>query len=392
MIATHPAKVKALAMGRRWGKTVLGGCVSLATAAQGGSVAWVVPTYKNSRPLWRWAERATANLRKAGYATANKSDYVIEFPTTGGLLGIYTADNPDSILGEAFHLVVIDEAARIDEEVWTATIQPTLADVNGDALLISTPKGRNWFWREWVRGQERSAEVASWTAPSSANPNPNIQRASRLAQERVSERIFQQEWLALFVEDGGGVFRHVRRAATAEAQAVPWPTHGYVIGVDWGKLQDFTVFTVIDMTTHEVVAVERFNQIDYAAQTERLWSLYRVFRPITVIAERNSMGEPIIESLQRGGMRVTPFTTTNASKAMLIEALSLAFERQSLRILNDATLVGELEAYEAERLPGGLLRYGAPSGMHDDCVVSLGLAWWGASATQSVGMGNYRNQ
>jgi hypothetical protein len=41
--------------------------------------------------------------------------------------------------------------------------------------------------------------------------------------------------------------------------------------------------------------------------------------------------------------------------------------------------VGELEAYEAERLPSGLLRYGAPEGMHDDCVMSLALAWQGVA-------------
>jgi hypothetical protein len=38
-------------------------------------------------------------------------------------------------------------------------------------------------------------------------------------------------------------------------------------------------------------------------------------------------------------------------------------------------LIAELLAFEAERLPSGLLRYGAPQGYHDDCVMSLALAW-----------------
>ncbi len=70
-----------------------------------------------------------------------------------------------------------------------------------------------------------------------------------------------------------------------------------------------------------------------------------------------------------------PFTTTNASKAQAVETLALAFERGDIRILNDAVLVGELVAYQAERLPSGLLRYGAPSGQNDDTVMALAMAW-----------------
>ena len=69
--------------------------------------------------------------------------------------------------------------------------------------------------------------------------------------------------------------------------------------------------------------------------------------------------------------------TTNASKAQAIDALSLAFEREELRILDEKALVAELQAYEMTRLPSGMLRYSAPQGMHDDCVISLALAWHG---------------
>ena len=53
-IALHPAKTKVLSMGRRWGKTVLGGAICGNALAQHGKVAWIAPTYKNTRPLWRW--------------------------------------------------------------------------------------------------------------------------------------------------------------------------------------------------------------------------------------------------------------------------------------------------------------------------------------------------
>jgi hypothetical protein len=64
----------------------------------------------------------------------------------------------------------------------------------------------------------------------------------------------------------------------------------------------------------------------------------------------------------------------------VIDGLTLAFERGELKILNDPDLVAELLAYQAERLPSGTLRYGAPEGVHDDCVMALALAWSGAAA------------
>ena len=89
------------------------------------------------------------------------------------------------------------------------------------------------------------------------------------------------------------------------------------------------------------------------------------------------MGEPLMELLQREGLPVMGFQTTNATKAKAIEALALAFERRELKIINDPILVAELQAYELERLPSGMIRYQAPQGLHDDTVVSAALAWHG---------------
>ena len=75
------------------------------------------------------------------------------------------------------------------------------------------------------------------------------------------------------------------------------------------------------------------------------------------------MGEPLLEQLQQRGYPVQAFTTTNQSKKDAIDALSLAFEKGDIQIINDRTLIGELQAFEATRLPSGMLRYAAPEGM-----------------------------
>lgn len=125
-------------------------------------------------------------------------------------------------------------------------------------------------------------------------------------------------------------------------------------------------------------------RVDYTVQCGRLRTLSDHWRPKRILAEQNSIGQPILEQLVRDGLPVQPFTTTNASKTEAIEALALAFERGDIRILNDPVLIAELLAYRAERLASGLLRYGAPSGQHDDCVMALAIAWSEISAQLQV--------
>lgn len=378
-IAMYPAKVKMIVCGRRWGKTVLGGTLVLNTLRQHGRVAWITPTYKNSRPLWRWCVNATAGEIRTDKIRLSKADRTLE-TRRGGFLGLYSADNIDSIRGEAFHLVVEDEAARIDEDARTDAIMPTLADYDGDEIIITSPKGKNWVYAEFLKGQEDGRHVMSWQAPTSDNPSPNIRQAFERARTAVPERTFRQEWLAEFVE-GGEVFRYIDRATTATEQESAQPDHQYVFGIDFGRLEDYTVVTVLDITERAIVNIDRYNTIDWSMQVDRIAAIYERFRPDAIIAERNSMGDPIINTLYERELPVQPFITTNATKQTIIDGLALAFERSQIRIIKNSALVTELQSYQAEQLPSGLIRYGAPSGLHDDCVMSLALAWYGSINT-----------
>jgi len=199
----------------------------------------------------------------------------------------------------------------------------------------------------------------------------------------MPEMTFRQEFLAEFLEESGAVFRRVLDAATGLPQE-PIAGHEYVMGVDWGKSNDFTVIAVGDLTTHSMVAMDRFNQIDYRVQRGRLETLAQRYNPNVIMAESNSMGEPIIEQLQADGLPVRGFTTTNATKAAIIEALGLALERSEITLLNDAVLVGEMQAYEMDRLPSGMVRYSAPDGMHDDTVMATALMWEAMHSTIGI--------
>jgi hypothetical protein len=376
-VVSEAARFNTICCGRRWGKSTLGVDLLVPPALEGYPVAWFAPTYKMLTETWRDVRRVFLPATERVNAQEHRLELV-----TGGVVDMWSLDTPNTARGRRYRRIVADEAAMVAdlEDAWNAVLRPTLVDFKGDAWFLSTPKGYGFFRSLYEAGQDpQRPDWASWQMPTTSNPHidPEEVEAARLM---LPERTFAQEFLAQFLEDGGGVFRRVRDAVGATPQDGKQDGRRYVVGVDWGKLEDFTVLVVIDTTTQEVVCVDRFNQIDYAIQVPRLQALCERFQPDAVYAEQNSIGVPLIEQLQRAGLPVYPFVTTNASKAVAIDALALAFERGEIRIPDDPVLVGELLAYDAERLPGGLLRYGAPSGGHDDCVMALALAWQGASS------------
>lgn len=368
----HQARFQVVSAGRRFGKSRLASLWCVVGALQGQRAWWVFPSYPMAAVGWRMLKRLAVQIPGA---TMREMDRLIEFPS-GGIVQLRSADNPDSLRGESLDRLVMDEAAFMREDAWTEALRPTLSDRRGRAVFISTPKGRNWFWRIWQLGQGGDSDWHAWQFPTVSNPHIDPAEVEA-ARRNLPERIFAQEYLAEFIEDGGGVFRRVMEAATAEQEESADPQCEYVAGIDWAKLSDFSCFVILNTTRRAVCYIDRFNQIDYAVQMGRLKALYERFRPGVIISERNSIGEPLLEQMRRDGMPVQGFMTTNQSKTAAIEGLALAFEQSALKIINDPVLVGELLAYEMERLPGGLIRYGAPAGMHDDTVMALALAWAG---------------
>lgn len=369
------------ACGRRFGKSTLAIELLSRPALEAQPVAYFSPTYKLLIEVWRLLETTLQPVISRSNATERRIELL-----TGGVIECWSMDNPDAGRSRRYARAVIDEAGLVADlgERWQAAIRPTLADLRGDAWLMGTPKGRNFFWECYQRGLDTTQpDWMSWQKPTSANPHIHPDEITAMRDE-LTERRFNQEILAQFLDDAGGVFRGVLACATAPSGAEPAPGHRYIIGCDWGKSNDYTVFAVLDTTTKTLVALDRTNKVDYAVQRGRLQALCDRWKPDAVIAESNSMGEPIIEALHRSGLPVRGFTTTNATKAVIIEALALAFERREITIVNDPVLLAELQAYEASKLPSGLTRYSAPEGMHDDTVMALAMAWSAAGRTSSA--------
>ena len=377
--APHPAQTEVLAgarrfnslcCGRRWGKTILGIDRLVSVALTGKPTAWFAPIYKDLSEVWRTIVRILEPIT----VKISASEHWLEI-VGGGRVECWSLDTPGAGRGRAYAEIVIDEDAKVPnlEEQWEQTVRPMLADYEGGAWIISTPKGRaNYFSKLFNRGLDPlQPDWACWQMPTAMNRYISAREIESMREE-MTDLAFAQEVLAQFVTWAGAVFRRI-------SDAVRPITHepAAMIGCDWGRTGDYTVFTAVS-ARGQVTAADRFRGIEYALQRARLAAFWQQCGSRAhIIAETNAMGAPVVEQLQRDGLPVFGFNTTNATKSAIIQALALAFERGTITIPNDPVLIGELQAFEGKPTASGLTRYAAPDGLHDDCVMSLAMAWAG---------------
>ena len=361
-----------MAAGRRFGKTEAGKIRAMYKAPK-QRVWWLAPTHDSGQAVWRFFEYAFADFPGV---YSNKSERLLLFPS-GGFLQVKSAD---SVLRSAgLDHVTIDEAAFCNPDLWPFVIRPMLLEGKGSADFLSSTNGRNWFWQLDQLGLDPDEpDWKRWHYTSYDNPLLDKNEIDDI-KRNTPERVFKQEYMAEFLDDGGAVFRNLKACIVDVAQST---SSNVIFGVDWARHHDYTVIVAIDTVTGHVLEIDRFNQIDWTLQRGRLQAMFGRWNPSMIYAESNSIGEPNIEELQKSDLPVRAFYTTAASKAQIINALALAFEQQDIGIPDDPTLLGELQAYTMERLPSGNFRYSAPSGLHDDMVMALAIAWYGVTIGQ----------
>ena len=397
-ILSERRRFNVLALGRRAGKSKLAQYLNIDCALNQRPAGYFAPTYKLLEQYWRELKAVLVEVIKPG--GKSEQEHRLELHG-GGTIECWSTDTGDPARGRRYAQVVIDEAAMVPHlaDIWGQAIRPTLTDFQGEAWFMSTPRGLNDYYALFQRGQDPlEPEWMAWQMPTSVNPYIAAGEIEA-ARRELPERTFAQEYLAEFLSlEGTGVFRGVRAVSRLQMRG-PERGHQHVFGVDWGRSADFTVISVLDTTTLEQVALLRFTDLDFEVQAERLHELAAYYRPVQIVAERNSMGGPLVERLQRGYARlldkprpalpVYGWDNTNASKAAAIEKLALDIERGTLSLLEDKVQTAELLAFESTTTATGMIRYAAPAGMHDDTVIALALANLGATSDAAPARSNY---
>ena len=376
-----PARFRLLNCGRRWGKTRAGANEFIRQMLkQGPNIVGfaVAPTYWHTKRQWTEFFNFCPNEL---IIKINRTDRHVILRGNRDIW-FKSADNPDSLRSQGVKVLWVDEGAQIAEEAWTLALRPALIDQKGIAFFTGTPRGHNWYFQLWTRGQDPSqTNYKSWSFPSVNNPYLDPLEIESFAHD-MPELAYRQEVLGEFLEDVGSVFRGVDRIVKGTLQPYEQYTE-YVMGGDIAKLKDFTVLNVLNSEGH-LCAYDRFNQIDWVFQRKRIVKLAQEYKARLLI-DGSGVGDPVFDELYRENIQVEGYKFTNATKKDLIENLSIMIENQKITIPPIPELINELKLYGYKTTPSGNVQSGAPQGYHDDCVIALGLAAWQLKRTAPPG-------
>ena len=364
--------------GRRYGKT--DGFVQRIfywMRQKPGLYWWVGLSWRSASMKRAWREVSTIARQVIRAMGLNERDYInrsrfeVRLPGLGEIW-FRTADNPSSLAGEGIQGVVLDEFSLMQEIVWNEYVQGTLLDYGGWAAFSGVPKGNNWASQLW----RAAGELDDWIKlHATSYDNPHIEpEAIDKIKRQIPEWLFNQEYMAQIVSGEGMVFRNVMECATAVWLDEPESGRQYIAGVDVADAEDYTVVSVFDVVNRCEVYKDRFRRVGYTVLEDRLHATYSRFKLESMLIEDNSIGQPVIDHLRQRQMVIIPFHTSTATKQPVIQKLQSAFEHREISILPDDTTINELSAYEATKMASGY-KYGAPSGMHDDTIIALAIAW-----------------
>lgn len=394
LLVNSPARYTVGTCGRRFGKTK-GLLYKLAREAckahRRNEVLywWCAPTYARAVKAFEEFERAM----KAVIRRASREDYSITL-LNGVRLEFVSLKEWGNRKGDGLDGVIFDEAARCPAAAWDELISPALMDKKGWACLISTPLGRNWFYREHQKGLKDSKtydpEYVSYQFPSVDNPYLDPAEIKKM-RDRMPEDVFRQEVLAQFLLEGAGVFLGLRDLAPTEYEIVRGfgilePHHTPVknyLGVDLGKHQDFSVLhnlSVFDGVRPQTTYWERFTQMGWKEQEKKIVPLAKRLKAKVVI-DSSGAGDRIYEELRDEGIDVVPFKFSSPSnRQALYKNLQIAVAKAVLCVPEDPyfdVFWEEMESFEYQLTEAGKLTVGPPEGEHDDTVAAVALACHG---------------
>lgn len=323
---------------------------------------WVAPIFAQAKIAFR---RMKTGL-PAEIFEANESELTIAL-LNGSVIWFKSGDNPDSLYGEDVYAAVIDEASRCKEESWHA-VRSTLTATRGPLRLIGNVKGRkNWSYQMARKAEagEPGMRYTKITALDAVAGGVLGMDEVEDAKRTLPESVFRELYLAEPSDDGGNPFG---LDAIRKCIAPRQPGPPVAFGVDLAKSVDWTVAVGLN-AAGGTCTLERF-QLPWQETIQRVRAIAGAARSLV---DSTGVGDPILEALQRGsGGKFEGFKFSASSKQQLMEGLAVAIQQQRISF-PDGPIVLELESFEYEYTRTGV-RYSAPTGAHDDCVMALALA------------------
>jgi len=212
-----------------------------------------------------------------------------------------------------------------------------------------------------MKGGEPDWESFKFTTYDNPHMDPSEVDAAKFQLPNV---VFEQEYMANPMENAANPFGSEHINACVK-DGIAGKAEYY--GIDLAKSVDWTVIIGLDKLG-QVVHFERF-QKDWMQTKE---AILRLPKNLPIMIDSTGVGDAIVEELQKKFTQMHGFKFTSTSKQQLLEALANSIQTKTISYPT-GLIKEELEIFEYTFTSTGV-RYSAPSGFHDDCVIALALA------------------
>lgn len=312
----HPAlrkhRFSVLVCHRRFGKTV--GTVihmlmmALTNKKPAPHYAYVAPFRNQAKMIaWQYLKHYTSTIVGV---KVNESDLFVELPSMvkgwpGARLYIIGADHPDALRGTYWDGAILDEYAQIKKEIWDEVIRPALADREGWAVFIGTPKGQDAFYEMYQRAQREP----SWFSclyrvdESGVLPQSEIDDMTR----DMTDMAIRQELYCDFSASASDIvipIDLVTEAAARELTDADVRGQPVMMGVDVARFGDDATVITVRQGLH-CKKQEVFRGLDTMQAADRVIVSMREHSPQAVFVDVGAMGAGVIDRLRQLHYSVT---------------------------------------------------------------------------------------
>ena len=295
-----------------------------------------------------------------------------------------------AVRGRSNDLVVIDEAAFVDDEIIEGAALPTtMARPDARIVLASTPWGRGGTFYRWYHndldGSDPDTRAFTWKLADCPWIVPSVVESLRRSLAPIR---FRAEVLGEWVGSGDGFFDQADIDAAVAAYPMVRDGGGApaVLGADWGRDRDshaIVIAGVLDdggVNRRPVVVVPycEASRRGYGDQENEIADLASRW-DLTVLSEAKGVGIPSTENLRhRLRCRVIAVKTTQEIKEQAYARLQNMLAERSIVLPDHPALRKQLAGIVAKPTPlGGLKIEARTQATHDDLADALAFSVWG---------------
>lgn len=393
-VLLSPHKNKIIVCGRRSGKSQL----IAGELIRGGILEVyrrqmvIAPLYKQTLIVYH----KILELMTKAKAMSDVESYKLNPPKitfiNGSVIEFGSADNPDSLRGEAYERIFLDESAFIKEGAMNA-IKPLIYDFGAPVWETTTPWGKGEVWQRWTRGQQGDEDYGCFHYDYRDNPHlhdEGVKEIEKDIEEYGEDSLYVQcEIYGNFVEDRDCYFKREEVMSCVEEYTLPeevLPKLSYCLGVDIaGEGEDESAFVTV--LNHgggiRVTAIDNYEQNKPREIVGMTKNLDKIYHYSKIFLDKTGMGEGpadwLKETLGEGDgddYRVEPLRFTTQLKMDIFSNLRKKMHQGKIKFPNHKKLIYQLCDLRYETMSSGDLKIHHSENRHDDYADALALAVW----------------